>query len=298
MKVFKLREAGAEAEQEAVERLKGEIAILRENRPGLLKLLDLNEAERWIVTEFFPGGTVEEHLANYQGRPAPALRALRSLVDTVALLHKEHKIHRDIKPANVFIRKHDQLVLGDFGIVYLPDLGDRVTRTGERVGPRDYMPQWADLGERHEKVQPNFDVYMLRKLLWCMVAGRLRLPREYHRRLGFNLTQMFPNDPDMHIVNSIVDRCVVEEAGDCLESAQQLLPILDESLAILDRGGQLLSDGVPRPCRVCGKGHYRLESLPPGTAGASKVNLSMAGMPIVVRLFICDNCGHVELFRD
>jgi hypothetical protein len=44
------------------------------------------------------------------------------------------------------------------------------------------MPQWGDLGERLEHVQPNFDVYMLGKLLWCMVSGRLKLPREYHKK--------------------------------------------------------------------------------------------------------------------
>jgi hypothetical protein len=159
------------------------------------------------------------------------------------------------------------------------------------------MPQWGDLGERLENVQTNFDVYMLGKLLWCMVAGRLKLPREYHKRQGFNLTETFSRNPDMHIINSLLDRCLVEEPANCLGSAEQLLPILDESLAVLGLGGQLLSDGVPRPCRVCGTGEYKRESLPPGTLGESRVDLSMAGKPIGVRMFVCDNCGHVELFR-
>jgi len=297
LKVFKLRDEGPEAEEHAVDRLKSEVSILGQKRPGLPQLLDASEPERWMVTEFLPEGTLEKHTDKYKRQPPLALKAFRSLVETVASLHKENIVHRDIKPANVFIRQDNQLVLGDFGIVYLPDQADRVTRTGERVGPRDYMPQWADLGQRHENVHTNFDVYMLGKLLWCMVAGRLKLPREYYKKPEFNLTEMFPNDPDMHIINSILGRCVVEEPRDCLESAQQLLPIVDEHLAILQRGGQLLSDGVPRPCRVCGKGHYKLESLPQGTVGQSKIDLSMAGKIILLRLFICDVCGHVELFK-
>jgi len=83
-----------------------------------------------------------------------------------------------------------------------------LTRTHERVGPRDYMPQWADLGERHEKVQANFDVYMLGKLLWCLLVGRLKLPREYHRRPGFDLTSIFPKDMHVHLINSILDKCL------------------------------------------------------------------------------------------
>lgn len=305
-KDFKVREEGAEAEQQAVERLRSEIVILQQNRPGLPQYLDSNEAERWIVTEFFREGTLEKHPDRYKGQVGLALRALRSLVETVASLHKDNIVHRDIKPANVFIRTDDELVLGDFGIVYLPDR-DHVTLTNERVGPRDYMPPWGDLGERLQNVRPNFDVYMLGKLLWCMVAGRLKLPREYHNRPEpefekFNLTKIFPKNPDMYIVNSILDQCVVEDPSKCLESAQQLLPILEEKLAIIERGGQMLSDGVPRPCHVCGKGFYRPEgagtSRPAPEIGlAMQINRSDFVGVLEVQPFACDVCGHVQLFR-
>jgi len=304
MKVFKLRETSAEGGRQAAERLKYEIAILKQNRPDLPQLLGWNEEERWIVTEFFPDGTLETHPDRYKGQAALALRAFRSLVETVAWLHKEKIVHRDIKPPNVFIRKDDELVLGDFGIAYLPNQGDRITVTDERVGPRDYMPPWADVGGRLENVQPNFDVYMLGKLLWCMVAGRPRLPRERYKQKEFNLAEMFPDNPDMHIINSILDRCVVEEPSHCLESAQQLLAIADEGLTVLGRGGQLLSDGIPRPCHVCGKGFYR-----PGAAAGpidavfqvglgQLVNQTFQHVAVVtVRPFACDHCGHVELFK-
>jgi len=50
-KIFKIREDGSE--QQALDRLKQEFDILKQNRPGLPKLLDSNESERWIVTELF-----------------------------------------------------------------------------------------------------------------------------------------------------------------------------------------------------------------------------------------------------
>ena len=40
LKVFKTRAAGLDAEQQALERLRCEIAVLQQNKPGLLKLLD------------------------------------------------------------------------------------------------------------------------------------------------------------------------------------------------------------------------------------------------------------------
>jgi serine/threonine protein kinase len=169
LKMFKIPADSPDAE-EAIGRLRNEILVLGQNRPGLVKLLAAGENERWMVTEYMQNGTLDGSPSMYKGDVVRALRAFRSLVETVASLHKNGIVHRDIKPANVFPTDDDQLVLGDFGIVYLPDLPERLTTTTEKVGPRDYMPQWGDLGERLENVQPNFDVYMLGKLLWCMVS--------------------------------------------------------------------------------------------------------------------------------
>jgi serine/threonine protein kinase len=153
LKIFKIPPDGStippppgSKESEAIVRLKNEITALSRDLPGLPKLLDSNEGERWIVSEYFPERTLEHHPRKYKGKVASALKAFRSLVQTVAMLHKEGYVHRDIKPANVFVRKDDELVPGDFGIVYLPNAApDRLTLTGERVGPRDYMPPWANL---------------------------------------------------------------------------------------------------------------------------------------------------------
>jgi serine/threonine protein kinase len=305
LKVFKIPPEGSvvpplgSKDREAVERLKNEITMLSQGRPGLPKLLDSNLRERCIVTEFFPGGTLEQHSLKFRGKAASALTAFRSLVQTVASLHKDGYVHRDIKPPNVFVRKDDELVLGDFGIVYVPNGAVRVTVTGERVGPRDYIPQWANLGARHDDVEACFDVYMLGKLLWSMVDGRILLPREYHHHPEFDVTKTFPNDPDMFLINRILDKCVVENSKDCLSSAQDLLLMIHAILAAMARGGQLLSPDVPRPCHVCGIGLYRPESLQPNkslgnlrlwTGGSDTVSLS-------VQTFTCDSCGHVEFFK-
>ncbi len=295
LKVFRIPQCEPEC-AEALRRLHNEITVLRQNRLGLAKLLDCSEAEAWIVTEYYQQGTVEKHLARYRGNALSALIAFRSLVDTTASLHKEGIVHRDIKPNNVFV-SDDALILGDLGIVFLPVQGDRLTETDERVGPRDYMPQWGDLGVRLERVQPNFDVYMLGKLLWCMVSGRLKLPREYHKRTEYSLTELFPNDPDMHIVNRILDKCLVEEPDQCLPAAQELLMVVDASLGMMGRGGQLLAEGVPQPCPVCGAGFYKPVTVRAGVTGQSMVSLSMAGMPVEFRLLVCDKCGNARFFR-
>lgn len=228
LKLFtKLRTPGPEGEKQSLERLRTEMSVMQKNdNPGLLKMLDSNLNQRWIVTEYHSKGTLAEHPLMYRGNAARALKAFRSLVAVVASLHHSEPagirvVHRDIKPANVFLGDDDQLVLGDFGIVYLPEHSQRLTRTGEVVGPWDYMPPWAE-DQRLEDVQPNFDVYMLGKFLWCMVSGRLRLLREYYnspQRPEYNLTLQFKGDPLMQVVNSILDRCLVQDPADCLRSS-------------------------------------------------------------------------------
>ncbi len=194
------------------------------------------------------------HRSKYRGKVIPALKAFRSLVKTVATLHEKGYVHRDIKPANVFIRNDEELVLGDFGIVYVPGASDRLTHTDERVGPRDNMPGWANIGVRLERVEPNFDIYMLGKLLWSMLDGRFVLPREYHRdaEYDFDLTQTFPSNPDMHMINVILDKCIVERASKCLPGAQELLLVVDKMLQVLACGQDELQEAIP--ANVCGNG--------------------------------------------
>lgn len=142
---------------------------------------------------------------------------------------------------------------------------------------------------------------MLGKLLRCMIAGKLKLPREYHAKPEFDLTQLFPDDLHMPITNSILNKCVVENAKDCYASAVDLLVVVDVSLRVIDRGGHLLDDKIPRPCRICGIGHYQLTLLHPNTPTVG-LRLWRPGSgdisKLPVRILICDNCKHVEFFAS
>jgi serine/threonine protein kinase len=224
----------------------------------------------------------------------------------VAALHKDDIFHRDIKPANVFIGNDGGLILGDFGIAFLPNLPERLTFTNESVGPRDYMPAWAETEDRLEQVGGSFDVYELGKLLWCMVAGRLKLIREWYTRPEFDLTAKFQNDPQMYMINAILDKCLHESPEKCLPRASELLGVIEAHLNVIQRGGQMLREGVPRPCRVCGIGLY--EPMP---GSSNQVLIMQSGSPstagnmaswrqdsvLYVRHLVCNHCRNIELFR-
>lgn len=290
MKKFLIRPESDE--QQAIARLKQEILVLQQERPGLPKLLDSNESERWIVTEFFPRGTVEDNISLYQGKPAIALKAFLSIVNTVTQLHDEGMVHRDIKPANVFVRQDHELVLGDFGIVYLPDRPSRLTRTDESVGPRDFMPPWADVGGRLENVDDRFDVYALGKLLWCMVSGRLVLQREYFKEPQNDVSLMYKHDPHVQMINEILEKSVVERITNCV-GIHDIRAMVIAFVSTIEQGGQLLHNGVPRPCHVCGHGDYHRDSsglLRLWTGGSDTIR-------IAVEPFVCSSCGHIEFFK-
>jgi len=308
LKIYNPRAAGPDAEEQALGRLRTEIAALSQNKRGLPKLLDSSESERWIVTEYFPQGTLENHLLSFRGNPILSLTVFRSLVETVAGLHKENIFHRDIKPANIFVGNDGSLILGDFGIAFLPNLPERLTFTNESVGPRDYMPPWAETEDRLEGIDGRFDVYELGKVLWCMVAGRLKLMREWHRRPEFDLTVKFPNEPWIHMINAVLDKCLNENPRECLPAASELMLLVDAHLSVMRRGGQMIKEGTPRPCRVCGQGFYQpggsgttgqVLALPVGSVsvpGASSASWGHDGA-LYARTFICDYCGNVLLFK-
>jgi serine/threonine protein kinase len=288
---------------EPLERLKNEIAALRLDLPGLPKLLDWDEDERWIVTEYFPEGSLKHNLLKHRGKVIPALKSFRSLVQTVASLHAKNLVHRDIKPPNIFVRG-EELVLGDFGIVFIPDEQGRVTMPLERVGPRDYMPPWTNLGERDEVVHPTTDVYMLGKLLWSLVDGRAFLPYQSQKYPQFDLTLTFPGDPHMNFINQLLERSVVEHERDCTLTAEEMLQFTNKMIQVAERGGQMIRKDVPRPCRICGDGFYVPDTvfssnIPPIRSG-DPVSLTMwvgnQQTPLKVYPFVCSYCGHLEFF--
>ncbi len=302
MKQFKIRDN----EEQSLNRLRQEIEVLQQNRPGLPKLLAFDVKERWMVTEFFPNGTLEDHLLEYRGNAALALKAFRSVVATIALLHNENIVHRDIKPANIFIGKEHNFVLGDFGLVYVPNREPRITRLqGETVGAGDFIPPatWRGMGARLETVKTDFDVYMLGKVLWCMVAGKPKLDRGFWDEPENALTKLFPSDPHMHMINVILGRSVVTREDKCCGSANDLLIQVDTNLEQIRRGGQLLNDGIPRLCRVCGVGHYvHQTSASNQTADRLYLNLSgghgtVAALSMTVDVWTCDTCQHVQFFQ-
>lgn len=231
--IRKIPKAYARLEREAA-------ALSGRDHPHVVKLLESDVSSGWFVMEYFPLGSLEKHPNRFRGRALEALLAIRPLVEAVTTLHAEGITHRDIAPKNVFCADRG-LVLGDFGLVY-PGAEGRVSETYENVGSRDWMPPWA-MGSRQDP-SPAFDVFTLGKLLWAMVAGRHMLRLWYFRHSDFNLEVIFPGVAEMAEINALLDRCVVEKEEQCLPSAQEMLEVVDATIARL-RGARPTATATP-----------------------------------------------------
>ena len=288
--------------EDAEERLKRELEAMQQaDHPNLLKILDYNLQQKWFVSRYYPNGTLKNRSDWFTGQVEYTLTAIRPVVEGVATLHRKGFVHRDIKPENIFVDENEQLVLGDFGLVFFKDPGHtRISDTLENVGSTDWMPPWATR-MRIEDINPSFDVFSLGKTIWAMVSREPILQLWYHREPSepkFNLEKMFPNRPEMALLNNLLDKCIVQYEQNCLENAGLLLKEIDSLLNALRLGADLMSDSE-RPCRVCGFGKYQLEVNKDRTK-ALNFGLNIPGVYTpaspAFKIFVCNKCGNIQTF--
>jgi serine/threonine protein kinase len=193
----------------------------------------------------------------------------------------------DIKPQNVFLDAGDQLILGDFGLVFFADDSHtRLSGTLENVGTRDWMPPWA-VGKRLEDVTPAFDVFALGKLFWSMISGLPLLPYWWYDRPEYDVTQLFRRSAFMPYANVIFQYCIVDKEKDCKPHARLLLEMVDDFLYKTAKGIDLYDANRAMSCKVCGRGFYDK------THRALQLTLDNGD---VLDVLLCNNCGNAQLF--
>ncbi|RPI20710.1 MAG: serine/threonine protein kinase, partial [Chloroflexota bacterium] len=159
-----------------VQRFEEEAAAVAQLRHhGIIQVYDFNQDDGvyYMVLEFVPGETVQEHLRrlNADGRRLSVARAIEYMAEVceaVDYAHRRGMIHRDIKPANIMLNLVGQAILMDFGISKMVG-SQRHTATGAVVGTAMYMSPEQIKGEHPDR---RTDVYSLGVTLFEMVSGR------------------------------------------------------------------------------------------------------------------------------
>ena len=154
-----------------------------------------HEAQPFIVMELLEGRTLRDIIADCTNSsstlPIPTLLDIAiQIAQGLEAAHEKGIIHRDIKPANIFITRHGQVKILDFGLAKLHEfetaeaqshastqLAPRpewnplltLTRTGTTVGTAAYMsPEQV----RGEKLDARTDLFSFGLVLYEMATGK------------------------------------------------------------------------------------------------------------------------------
>lgn len=111
----------------------------------------------------------------------------------------------------------------------------------------------------------------------------------------FDLEKIFPESPFIQFANHLFKKCIVEHEKDCLPDATTLLKEVDETLSIIDYGGDLFEPHIQRRCKVCGIGNYKLD-IDDDNSELGQGNVGLHSPYYKMKIFLCDNCGNAQLF--
>jgi serine/threonine protein kinase len=276
-------------------RFEQEVAAIRAlDSSRTLRLIDANTAaaKPYLVSEYCEHGSLEDFKENLpQLSVDDRLQLFAQISDGVAVAHAAGIVHRDLKPTNIFVRAPNDLVVGDFGVCFI-QTAERLTETMEAVGARFYMaPELAD--GRADDVTPQADIYSLGKILYWLLTGRV-FDREDYRRKDRLLSNFYTDDSILH-VHQFLDVMIVYDRNARLKSGADM-PKNIEALRRLLREGYPTLEHPPRLCRYCGVGNYKAIGTSNDKSAMFNFGLDSTNPPFPI-IFVCRNCGHVEMFK-
>ena len=151
------------------------------NHPNICTIHDIDQdhGRYFIAMELLDGSTLAETIRR---RPLAVPQLLDygiQISDALAAAHAKGIIHGDLKPSNIFVTRHGEAKLLDFGLAKVPArTGEGTAETQSEVmvgGTLQYMsPEQA----RGEELDPRTDLFSFGAVLYEMATGRLAFSGE------------------------------------------------------------------------------------------------------------------------
>jgi len=143
----------------------------RLRHPHLVRLYEVAEVEQHLVAvmERMAGGSLGQRLAFEGAQPLDRVVSwTQQTLKVLAYLHERKLVHRDVKPSNLLLDEHDDLKLGDLGLVGRFDRERYLPETRSSVGTQGYMaPDQVSGGEP----APSWDLYALGVTVTQLITG-------------------------------------------------------------------------------------------------------------------------------
>jgi predicted Ser/Thr protein kinase len=146
--------------------------VARLHHPHIVRFHDgLQFGDRYaIVQEYLEGGSLHRRLDGVPWEPQRAARLIRTLAETVQVIHAQGILHRDLKPSNILLSADDTPKIADFGLARSVGEQDPITRYGHIVGSIPYMA--AEQAAGRTDPGPGVDIHALGAILYQMLTGR------------------------------------------------------------------------------------------------------------------------------
>jgi serine/threonine protein kinase len=167
---IKILRTGPLASTEAGEELRFERErqlLMRIKHPAIVDVYDWGHGDdfRYIVTEYFPSGSLELRIRNLM-TARDSIDIFLQIAGALVVVHAAGLCHRDLKPANVMMREDGRIVLIDFGLA--KSLDSELSNAGEVRGSPYYISPEQATGAR---VDQRSDLYSLGVMFYEMLTG-------------------------------------------------------------------------------------------------------------------------------
>lgn len=213
-------------------------AIAQLEHPNVVTVYRFGEANGlfYLAMRYVEGAGLDSLLATYRAEEkfisaTEASRIIREVCSALDYAHENGVIHRDVKPSNILLDRNKRVILTDFGLALLTEVGTR----GEIFGSPYYIaPEQA---VSSAGAVPQSDLYAVGVILYQMFTGELPFYGEKPLEVArLHMTQP-PRPPRTHRpelspqLEAVILQALAKKPAERYPTGAALAEALDEALS-------------------------------------------------------------------